>query len=167
MLLESSFSKTLVGHWFVYDATDTTVSIFKDICSEFRSPNRVTTGQQNWIYHEKTWDRIGQDSSSDSCATCRALRETPDILEGSLDFPSFFLLLFLCHLVLSFFTCVTVFRTYQRKAGLVMTTRLPVGLIFSRVTVDNRTWPSVSLGPVLSCLRFSHQMFRCTTRCHW
>ena len=39
-----------------------------------------------------------------------------------------------------------VFQTYRREAVLVTTTRLPVGLVLSRVTVDNRTWPSVSLG---------------------
>ena len=42
---------------------------------------------------------------------------------------------------------VMVFRTYRREAVIVTTTRLPTGLILSRVMVDNHTWPSVSLGP--------------------
>ena len=37
------------------------------------------------------------------------------------------------------------------------TTRLPVGLALSFVAVDNRTWPSVPLGPHLGCHRFSCQ----------
>ena len=41
---------------------------------------------------------------------------------------------------------VMVFRTYRREAVIVTTTRLPVSLIFSGVTVDNHMWPSVSLG---------------------
>ena len=48
--------------------------------------------------------------------------------------------------VSTMYTCVTVFRTYRREAVIVTTTRLPVSLILSRVTVDNHTWPSVSLG---------------------
>ena len=43
-------------------------------------------------------------------------------------------------------TFVTVFRTYRLETVIVTTTRLPIGLILSHVVVDNRTWPSVSLG---------------------
>ena len=42
---------------------------------------------------------------------------------------------------------VTVFQTYRQEAVLVMTTRLPIGLVLSHVMVDNCMWPSVSLGP--------------------
>ena len=47
----------------------------------------------------------------------------------------------------NYYTCVTVFRTYRREGVPTTTNHLPIGLALSFVVVDNRTWPSVPLGP--------------------